>query len=95
VGQDLLIIEATQSHSYKTYSVGLLWSSDQLDAETSTCATYNIHKRKTSMYPLGFEPAVLTSERPQTHLLDREASEIDAIQFSIEFLCNCEDCNNL
>ena len=47
------------------------------------------------MYPLGFEPAVLTSERPQTHLLDREASEIDAIQFSIEFLCNCEDYNNL
>ena len=47
------------------------------------------------MYPLGFEHAVLTSERPQTHLLDREASEIDAIQFSIEFLCNCEDYNNL
>jgi hypothetical protein len=84
VGQDLLIIEASRSHSYKTYSVRLLWSSDQLDAENSTCATYNIHKRKTFVSPVGFELAIPTSERPQTYALDQEASEMDAVQFSIE-----------
>jgi hypothetical protein len=47
------------------------------------------------MYPLGFEPAIPKSEGPQTHALDREASEIDAIQFSIELLYYCEEYNNL
>jgi hypothetical protein len=36
VGQDLLIIEASQSHSDTPQSVGLLWTSDQTDAETFT-----------------------------------------------------------
>jgi hypothetical protein len=35
VGQDLLIIEASQSHSDTPHSVVLLWRSDQPDAETS------------------------------------------------------------
>jgi hypothetical protein len=36
VSQSLLIIEASQSHSDTPHSVGLLWTSDQPDAETST-----------------------------------------------------------
>jgi hypothetical protein len=36
VGQGLFIIEASRSHSDTPYSVGLLWTSDQPDAETST-----------------------------------------------------------
>jgi len=36
VGQGLLIIEASRSHSDVPYSVGLLWTNDQPDAETST-----------------------------------------------------------
>jgi len=36
VVKGLLIAEASQSHSDKTYSVGLLWSSDQPDAEACT-----------------------------------------------------------
>jgi hypothetical protein len=36
VGQGLLIIQASRSHSDTTHSVGLLWTSDQPDAETST-----------------------------------------------------------
>jgi hypothetical protein len=36
VGQGLLIIEALRSHSDTPHSVGLLWMSDQPDAETST-----------------------------------------------------------
>jgi hypothetical protein len=36
LGQGRLIIEASRSHSYPPHSVGLLWTSDQPDAETST-----------------------------------------------------------
>jgi hypothetical protein len=36
VGHDLLIVEASRSHSDTTHSVGLLWTSDQPVAETST-----------------------------------------------------------
>jgi hypothetical protein len=36
VGQGLLIVEATRSHSDTPHSVGLLWTRDQLVAETST-----------------------------------------------------------
>jgi hypothetical protein len=36
VGQDLLIIDASRSHSDTPQSVGLLWTSDQPVAETST-----------------------------------------------------------
>ena len=36
LGQGLLIIENSQSHSDTPHSVGLPWKSDQLDAETST-----------------------------------------------------------
>jgi len=36
VGQGLLIIEASQSHSDTPQSVGLIWTSDQPNAETST-----------------------------------------------------------
>ena len=35
VGEGLLIIEASRSHSDTPHSVGLLWTSDQPDAETS------------------------------------------------------------
>ena len=36
VGQDVLIIEASRSHSDTPQSVGLLWTSDQVGAEHST-----------------------------------------------------------
>ena len=32
VGQDFIIIEASQSHSDTPHSAGLLWTSDQPDA---------------------------------------------------------------
>ena len=37
VGQKLLIHEVSRSHSDTPQSIGLLWTSDQLVAETSTC----------------------------------------------------------
>jgi len=36
VGQGVLIIENSRSHSHTPYSVGLLWTSDQPDGGTST-----------------------------------------------------------
>ena len=36
VGQGLLIIEDARSHSDTPHPVGILWTSDQPDAETST-----------------------------------------------------------
>ena len=38
--------------------------------------THNSHNRQTSMPPAGFEPTIPTSNRPQTHALDRAATGI-------------------
>jgi len=52
VGQGLLVVEGLQSHSDTPHSIGLLWTSDQLVAQTSTLqhsvlTTY----RQTDRYP--------------------------------------------
>ena len=39
--------------------------------------THNIHKRQTSMPPVGFEPATSARERPQTDALARASIGID------------------
>jgi hypothetical protein len=52
------------------HSVGLLWTSDQPDAETATITTHNKHKARTCMPSARIEPAIPASERPQTHALD-------------------------
>ena len=49
------------------HSVGLLWTTDQPDAETSdNTQSFN---RQTAMPPVGFEPAIPTSEQQKTHVL--------------------------
>jgi hypothetical protein len=49
-----------------TIEVGLLWTSDHPDAPDNTQQSEqtNIHA------PVGFEPTIPVSERPQTHALD-------------------------
>jgi hypothetical protein len=49
------------------------WSARRRDLYLTT---HNTHNRKTSMLPVGFEPAIPVSERPKTHALDRAATEI-------------------
>jgi len=44
VGQGVLIIVVSRSHSGTTNSVGFLWTSDQPDTETFT-TTHNTHHR--------------------------------------------------
>ena len=56
-------------------SVGLLWTSDQLVAETCTFQhTTLTTDNNTSMSPVGFEPTISAGERPQTYALDRAAT---------------------
>jgi hypothetical protein len=44
-------------------SVGVLWTSDQLVAETSTLQ-HNIHNRQTPIPPMGFESMIAVGKRP-------------------------------
>jgi hypothetical protein len=76
VGQGTLTVEISWSHSLTPHSVGLLWRSDRPDAETSTYTTQTLYKRQTSMTPMGFEPTMSASKRPQTHALDCAATGI-------------------
>ena len=65
---------ASSAHSLDApNSVGLLWTSDRPDAETSTWQ-YATLTRDTSLPTAGFELAIPTSERPQTHALDLAAT---------------------
>jgi hypothetical protein len=45
--------------------------------------THNTHKRQTSIPPVGFEPAIPASERPQIHASDCAATGIERIQINI------------
>jgi len=74
VGQWLLIIEISRSHSRDiTFDRTLLgeWSARRRDLYLTT---HNTHNRQTSKLPAGFEPTIPGSERPQTHVLDGAAT---------------------
>ena len=65
VGQGLLTVEASRSHSDIPHSVGLLWTSDQPDAQHSQ-DRHPCNRRDS--------PAIPASERPQTQASDRAAT---------------------
>jgi hypothetical protein len=73
-GHGLLILEVSRSHNDAPQSVGLLWTSDQLVAETYTWYT-TLTTEKYSFPPVRFEPTISAGERPQTYALDRAATE--------------------
>jgi hypothetical protein len=56
------------------HTVGLLWTSDQRVAETSTYTGQ--HNRQISMPRARFEPAIPATKRLQTYALDRAATGI-------------------
>jgi hypothetical protein len=78
VGLGLFIVEASRSYSDTLHSVGLLWTRDHPDAETSTWQ-HKSHKRQTSMTSAVFESTIPASERPQIQVLDRAATGIDHV----------------
>ena len=70
LGRGLLTVEASRLRSNTPQSEGLLWTSGQLVAETSTRQQTKPKKdRQPSMLPAGLEPAVPASERLQNHTL--------------------------
>jgi hypothetical protein len=74
VGQCLLLLSLryhTQTHRNRPNSSGW-WS---VRCKVPFLAKHNTYKRQTSFLPTGFEPAIPTSEQPQTHALDRAAAE--------------------
>jgi len=84
VSQDLLIIEASRSHSGTPHSVGLLWTSDQPVAETATWH----HTQQTGIRVprRNSHPQIPASERPQTHILDCAATGIGQPVHEHEYL---------
>ena len=73
VGQGLLIIEASRSHSGTKSSFGLPWRSDQPEAETYA-GHHTTHNRQISTPPVGFKHTIPASERQQNCALDRTAT---------------------
>jgi hypothetical protein len=69
IGQGLLVIEASRSHSDTPHSVRLLWTGHQ-----PNLTTHNTPKGQTYMLQAEFEPVILSSEMAQTHALDRAAT---------------------
>jgi hypothetical protein len=63
--------ELTHTHNDAPQPVGLLWTSDQLVAETCTSQRTTLITDKHPCPPVGFEPTISAGERPQTYALDR------------------------
>jgi len=68
-------------------SVELLCTNDQLVAETFTWKHTTLTTYKTSMPPVGLEPAISAGERPQNYALDRP--EIFPYNFVLQNLTTC------
>jgi hypothetical protein len=70
VGQDLLIVQVSRSHSARRTTLGRT-TLDERSARRRDLylTTHNSHNRQTSMPPAAFEPTIPVSERPQTHAL--------------------------
>jgi hypothetical protein len=68
-------------------SVGLLWTRDRPVAETSTWQ--HKYSQETNIHaPVGFEPTIPASARPQTYALDRAATGIGREwSYTTEFSC--------
>ena len=72
-----LVYEVPISHSLRHTTVGRT-SPNELPARCTDLylITHNTHNKQTSMYSVGFKPAVPASERPQAHALYSAATEI-------------------
>jgi hypothetical protein len=68
------------------HSVGLLWTSNRPDAETSTWQHTTLTRDRYPCPPVGFEPAIPVSKRTQTRALDRTTTGIGIIMFITAFM---------
>jgi hypothetical protein len=95
VGQGLLIIAASRSHSRQT-PLGRTpldeWSARRRDLYLTK---HSFHKRQTSMPPMGFEHAVPASDRSQTHAFDSAATGIYFQYGTIDKVHIAHDCKSV
>jgi len=76
LGQDLLIIEASRSHCNTPHSVGLLWTSDQPVAETSTWQHTALTRKRHVWSRRNSSPQPQQASSRKTYALDRAATGI-------------------
>jgi hypothetical protein len=75
MGQGLLIIEASRSHSIRHTTLGRTPLNERSARHRDLYLTkHNIYKRHTTMPPAGFEPSIPASKRSQTYSFDRVAT---------------------
>jgi len=74
VGHSLLIIEVSPSHSGTVHSIGLLWTSDQPEAQTSTWQSTILTRDRYTCTTAGFELAVQASQPARGHRLTTETA---------------------
>jgi hypothetical protein len=87
VCQGLLIYEVSRSHTNDTPQlVGLLWTSDQLIAETSTSQRTTLTTDRHPCPPVGFEPTISAGKWLQTYALQRTATGISIRLISLSKL---------
>jgi len=69
VGQGLLTIQALQSHSVRHATLGRTPLDECSDRHKDVyLTTHNTYNKQTSISLVGFEPAILASEQPQTRI---------------------------
>jgi hypothetical protein len=77
------------SHSNTTHSVGLLWTRDQPNAQTSTWQHTTLATDRHSCPRNKFEPAIPACDRPRTHDLEFAATgNKQEIFLIINIVCN-------
>jgi hypothetical protein len=63
LGQDLLVLETSRSHSDTPRSVGILWTNDQPDVGTSTRQPETPTRDRHPCPPAGIEPGIPAREK--------------------------------
>jgi len=74
VGQGLPVLKVSRSHSVIRITLGKTPLDKWYPDAANFTWQHNIHNRQTSMPSAVFEPTIPTSERQQTHVLDRAAT---------------------
>jgi hypothetical protein len=77
-GLDSVILETARSHTDTTLSMTPLYEGST-GCKDLHPTIHNNRKRQVSMPPAVFEPVIPSTERPQTHALDRAAGQIGSV----------------
>ena len=87
IGQGLLIIKASRSHSDTPHSVGLLWMSDKAEAQTSTWQHTTLTRDRHICPRRDSNAPVPVTERPRNHVFDCAATGIGHYYYRCYYYC--------